>query len=229
MRSVPRAVLADRSRFRRALVDRVLSDSGVEVVGHATDPVELLDVCRATHPKVVIMDVAAEDGGLDGGFSAALTELGREGISVLVVSESAAPEHLTFVLEAGASGFLLYDTAPNQLAEAVYVLAEGGAVLDPAAARTVLRQWRRLRATGWTGGARPALTPRETDVLAGMVDGLATKAIARRLGVALKTVENHKIHIFDKLGVRTQAEAVALAIGHGLLVDATASALVGQR
>src|SRR5436305_1144934 len=67
------------------------------------------------------------------------------------------------------------------------------------------------------GGPRSNLTPRELDVLEAMSDGLATKAIASRLGVATKTVENHKVRIFDKLGVRTQAQAVSLAIGHGLL------------
>jgi len=222
VRLPPRAVLADRSLFRRGLVDRVLSDRGIEVVGHAADARELLDLCRVTRPTVVVMDISVADGDL----GTAVSEIERTAASVLVVSGDASPEHLTFVLEAGASGYLLYDSAPHQLADAVHAMAGGGAVLDPAATRTVLRQWRRLRAGGrgnW--GVRSTLTPRETDVLAGMVDGLATKAIARRLGVALKTVENYKIHVFDKLGVRTQAEAVALAIGHGLLVDASAGEL----
>jgi DNA-binding NarL/FixJ family response regulator len=82
-----------------------------------------------------------------------------------------------------------------------------------------LQQWRRLRSAPVlsAGEKRPRLTPRELEILIKMTDGLATKAIARSLGVAVKTVENHKIRIFDKLGVRTQAHAVAMAIGHGLV------------
>jgi DNA-binding NarL/FixJ family response regulator len=97
-------------------------------------------------------------------------------------------------------------------------VASGSAVLAPAAAGTILEQWRRLRESGGSGAAGlPDLTPRESEVLAAMVDGLASKAIARRLGMALKTVESHKTHIFDKLGVPTQAAAVSFAIAHGLI------------
>jgi DNA-binding NarL/FixJ family response regulator len=85
----------------------------------------------------------------------------------------------------------------------------------------LLEQWRRLRDAGRIGtvggGVSPSLTVREMDVLVAMADGLPAKAVARRLGVAVKTVENHKIRIYDKLGVRTQAHAVSLAISQGLL------------
>ena len=78
--------------------------------------------------------------------------------------------------------------------------AAGASALHPLITDTILKQWRRLRQAGavMTGvSPRSSLTPRELDVLAAMPDGLATKAIATKLGVALKTVENHKIHIFD--------------------------------
>jgi DNA-binding CsgD family transcriptional regulator len=80
------------------------------------------------------------------------------------------------------------------------------------------------------GGIPASLTVREHDVLVAMADGLPAKSIARRLGMAVKTVENHKIRIYDKLGVRTQAHAVAVAIGQGLLADRRmASADAGPR
>jgi DNA-binding NarL/FixJ family response regulator len=90
--------------------------------------------------------------------------------------------------------------------------------LNPPVVTLILEQWRRLRAQPVQFGARrrPVLTPRELDVLAAMTEGLAAKAIAARLGVALKTVENHKIRVFDKLGVRTQAHAVTVAMAYGL-------------
>ena len=86
------------------------------------------------------------------------------------------------------------------------------------AATTILDQWRRLRNEPEAAVERRAtLTAREQDVLEAMVDGLATKAIARRLGVAPKTIENHKLRVFDKLGVRTHAHAVSVALAHGLI------------
>jgi len=100
-------------------------------------------------------------------------------------------------------------------------------VLGPVATATVLDQWRKLRepARGTiTGGVASSLTVREHDVLTAMADGLPAKSIARRLGMAVKTVENHKIRIYDKLGVRTQAHAVSLAISQGLLTDGVSAA-----
>ncbi len=86
---------------------------------------------------------------------------------------------------------------------AIIAVGRGEVALNPEVLSTILHQWRRLRAQPVSVGSRrrPALTPRELDILAAMSDGLAAKAIAARLGVALKTVENHKIRIFEKLGV----------------------------
>src|SRR5207249_11530563 len=107
----------------------------------------------------------------------------------------------------------------GQVAGAGLAVRDGAAALHPVAAGTILSQWRRLR-VAQSAMTRNSLTPRESEILAAMADGHAAKAIARQLGVALKTVENHKIRIFDKLGARSQAQAVALAIGQGLLPTA---------
>jgi DNA-binding NarL/FixJ family response regulator len=141
-----------------------------------------------------------------------------------VVCDDPSPERLTRILELGASGYLRHDTTPEQVLEAVEWVAGGAAVLAPAAAATVLDQWRRQRvpaAMASSGGSLAALTAREQDVLEAMGDGLPAKLIARRLGVAVKTVENHKIRVFEKLGVHTQAQAVSMAIGQGMLANAS--------
>jgi two-component system nitrate/nitrite response regulator NarL len=149
------------------------------------------------------------------------------GTRAVIVSDDPSPERVTRILALGASGFLRHDTTPDQVVEAVQAVAGGAAVLGPQATATILEQWRRLRESGIVAGSGPdkpaVLTAREHDVLVAMADGLPAKAIGRRLGVAVKTVENHKIRIFSKLGVRTQAQAVALAITHGLLTPAAPS------
>jgi two-component system nitrate/nitrite response regulator NarL len=213
-------VLADRNALVRNVLDAVCERIGVRVVGHASTGWELLAQCQARHPTIAVTDTMLADGPVDGCLDAVMST----GAKVVVLCDDASPERLTALLERGASGYLLHDTSPEHVGDALVAIAAGAAVLHPIVTDTILQQWRRLRSAGMTGGGsapRSALTPRELEVLSAMADGLATKAIAHRLGVALKTIENHKIRIFDKLGVRTQAEAVSLAIGHSLLATAT--------
>ena len=210
-----RVVLADRSALVRDMVEAVCGRFGMQVVGEAATTWQLLALCQARHPHLVVTDAVLNDGPIE----ACLQDVLAGGSKVVILCDDRSPERLTGLLERGVSGYLLYDSAPDQVGEALVAVAGGAVALHPTIADTIVKQWRRLRQTAPSMGAaaRSALTPRELDVLAAMADGLATKAIATRLGVALKTVENHKIRIFDKLGVRTQAEAVSLAIGHSLL------------
>jgi DNA-binding NarL/FixJ family response regulator len=134
-----------------------------------------------------------------------------------VLSADPSPERLVSVLALGVFGYLSYDAGPDEVIAGVVAVAGGAVALNPTVASTVLLQWRRLRAPASASPPRwSALTPREYDVLVAITDGLAAKAVALRLGVALKTVENHKIRLFEKLGVRSQAQAVAVAVAHGL-------------
>jgi DNA-binding NarL/FixJ family response regulator len=214
-----RLVTAHRSAFIRD----VLRISGVSrrifVVGEARCAAELVAVCRSELPDVVYAQDRFDDGSE---IESALVLVLAAGARVIVVCDDPSPERLTRILTLGAHGFLRHDTSPEQVLNAVESVAAGAAVLGPAATATILEQWRRLRQPKRSianGGVTPALTPRELDVLAAMSDGLAAKSIARSLGMATKTVENHKIRIYDKLGVRTQAHAVSLAISQGLLAD----------
>jgi len=210
-----RVVLADRSRLVRGVLRRALQEEATHVVGEAASGASLVELCRAEAPHVAVVDCQLADGPIDA-FLPAVRETGTR---VVVLTADRSPERLTTLLLQGVVGYLLRDAAPAHVAECVRSVAEGGAVLDPTATWTVLEQWRRMRIDpGTVAQQRAVLTARENAVLRAMADGLATKAIARRLGVAVKTVENHKIRVFDKLGVRTQAHAVSVAIGHGLLV-----------
>ena len=192
-----------------------LADAGVLVVGETSSLDELLELCVAEQPDVVVSNCDLHGGRIDDHLDA-ISDCGSR---LLVVASHAAPERLTGLLAGGASGYLVHDSSPEAVVDAVTAVAEGDVVLHPIAASTVVDQWRRLRGQATQSNERLTLTPREVDVLAAMADGLSTKAIARRLGVAIKTVENHKTRVFDKLGVHTQAHAVGLAISQGLLAD----------
>ena len=224
-----RLITAHRSTFIRD----VLRISGVArkiyVVGEARSATELVELCRSEQPDVVYAEDRFDDGSE---IESVLVLLMATGARVIVVCDDPSPERLTRILALGAHGYLRHDTTPEQVLDAVESVAGGAAVLGPAATATVLDQWRRLRSPvrGVVGGGVPAsLTVREHDVLGAMADGLSAKSIARHLGMALKTVENHKIRIYDKLGVRTQAHAVSLAISQGLLSDRRASVDAGPQ
>ena len=216
-----RLVTAHRSTFIRDVLRLSGVARGVTVVGEARTAAELLEMCRCESPDVVYAEDSFDDGSE---IEWVLALLVTAGARVIVVCDDPSPERLTRVLELGASGYLRHDTTPMQVLDAIESVADGASVLGPAATATVLDQWRRQRkpATMAVSGQSPAaLTAREQDVLECMGDGLSAKLIARRLGVAVKTVENHKIHIFGKLGVHSQAQAVSLAIGQGMLANAS--------
>lgn len=237
-----RAVVADADQLSRNLVRIACRSAGVRVVGEARTTAEAVALCRAESPDVAVVAgglpiaLAPKPGpngeriagdcrpGVPGdppevGFVACLDEILAAGAGVVVLSEDAAPDRVADLFERGVRGYLLRDAPPAQVAEAVLAVAGGAAALSPLVAATLLDQWRWLRSRqrARAEAAGSALTPRERDVLAAMAEGLATKAIARRLGIAVKTVENHKIRVFDKLGARSQAHAVSLAIGRGLV------------
>jgi DNA-binding NarL/FixJ family response regulator len=218
--SAARVLIADPNALVRSLLRTALLQGDVTVIAETGTIAELLELCATEQPDVVVTN-SDLDGGVIDPHVIALVD---DGSRVIVLTRDPSPERLTALLAAGVSGYLLREVDPDAVVDAVHAVARGDIALHPVAASTVVDQWRRMRvsAGGSTvGNQRLALTPREVDVLAAMADGLSTKGIARRLGVAVKTVENHKTRVFDKLGVRTQAHAVATAIGQGLLATET--------
>lgn len=212
-----RVILAEPSTLVRSLLRVAIAGGRGEtmVVGETGRAAELVALVVGEQPDVVVANTDFPDGELEG----VLPELLDTGARVLVIARQASPERLTGLLAGGAAGYLVHDTAPEAVLDAVVAVGRGEVALHPVAASLVVDQWRRLRGAGNQANARLALTPREVEVLAAMADGLSNKAIARRLGVVVKTVENHKTRVFDKLGVKTQAHAVGLAISQGLLAE----------
>ncbi|MDQ4068202.1 MAG: response regulator transcription factor [Actinomycetota bacterium] len=188
--------------------------NSIEVLGIARDYEELLGRYTALRP-----DVALVADRIDGvRVEEVLDQVVALDTSVIVLSEDPSPDRLAQLLARDISGLLTHDAGPDEVVAAICAVARGEMALNPSLLTLILQQWRRLRTqpVHFGAGRRPVLTPRELDILAAMVDGLAAKAIAARLGVALKTVENHKIRVFEKLGVRSHAQAVSVAMAYGL-------------
>jgi two-component system nitrate/nitrite response regulator NarL len=206
-------VIAHRSAFIREVLRLKSSHRDVSTVGETESGSRLVELCEVERPTVVCLDTELEDGPAEGVLRSVLAT----GARVLVISADLSPERLTHLLASGVSGHLLYDVSPDQVIDAIESVAAGHCVLGPLAATVVVEQWRRLRDSGQSDAPADSLTPRQHEILAAMADGLVVKAIAQRLNISAKTVEAHKVRIFRKLGVRSQAHAVGLAIAHGLV------------
>ena len=189
-----------------------LDAGGLPVRATCRTGTHIVAACRHDQPDVVITATHLDDGPLHGHIATILQASAR----IIVVCDEPADQGVRDALLAGASGCLpLRHTDVGQIGDAVRAVAAGQAALHPSVAASVLQQWRseqrRPVSTDTT------LTPRETEVLRTICEGLTTTAAARSLGIAAKTVETHKARIFVKLGARNQAEAVAAATRHGLL------------
>lgn len=211
----PTVLIAGQNKLSRDILAKICEMRGLAVLGETTTVEGLVQSCFSLRPDVVIAADRLGDVSID----SVIPEVVAAGSRVIVLSADPSPERLTALLSQGVHGYLLYDTSPEEVSTGVMAVHRGAMAINYTVADVLVQQWRRLRNRLVSGNdpGSGALTPREREVLAVMVEGLPTKAIARRLGVALKTVENHKIRIFEKLGVRSQAQAVSVAINHGLV------------
>jgi DNA-binding NarL/FixJ family response regulator len=192
-----------------------------EVVGTAVNGSEAVRICRELRPDVVLMDVRMP--GTDGiEATRQLAGPGEGGPRILILTTFDLDDYVYDALCAGASGFLLKDVTAERLFEAVRVIAAGEALLAPAVTRRLISEFSRIRprqATPPTAmAALRELTPRETEVLRLIAEGLSNPEIAARLVVTEETVKTHVSRVLAKLGLRDRTQAVVTAYESGLVV-----------
>jgi DNA-binding NarL/FixJ family response regulator len=208
------------------------------VVGTAADGAAAVRACAELHPDVVLMDVRMP--GMDG-IEATRQVTGDSGPRVLILTTFDLDEYVFDALRAGASGFLLKDVTAERLFDAVRVVAAGEALLAPAVTRRLISEFTRMRPTvgqpsasqlgasqlgsGQPGAGRAAslaalgtLTPRETEVLRLVAEGLSNPEIAARLVVTEETVKTHVSRMLSKLRLRDRTQAVVTAYESGLVI-----------
>ncbi|MFG6199060.1 response regulator [Nonomuraea sp. JJY05] len=205
--TVIRLLIADDHPIvRDGLRGMFAGDPDFEVLGEAGDGAQAVELARALNPDVILMDLRMPR--MDG--VAAIKELARLGIAarVLVLTTYDTDRDVLPAIEAGATGYLLKDTARDELVRAVRTAARGEAVLSPSVATRLLGQVR--------APADP-LSARELEVLQLIADGATNREVATRLFISEATVKSHVLHIYTKLGVNDRAAAVAVAFRRGLL------------
>jgi len=187
------------------------------VLGTACDGGEAVRVCRDLRPDVVLMDVRMPS--LDG-IEATRQLAGDPGPRVLILTTFDLDEYVFDALRAGASGFLLKDVTAERLFDAVRVIAAGEALLAPAVTRRLISEFTRMRPVSGTlpSAVLGTLTPRETEVLRLVAEGMSNPEVARRLVVTEETVKTHVSRILAKRGLRDRTQAVGAAYESGLIV-----------
>jgi DNA-binding NarL/FixJ family response regulator len=186
------------------------------VLGTAPDGAEAVRISRELRPDVILMDVRMP--GTDGIEATRQLTGGTGGPRVIILTTFDLDEYVYDALCAGASGFLLKDVTAERLFDAVRVVAAGEALLAPAVTRRLISEFARLRPTPAAPPVTVAeLTPRETEVLRLLAEGLSNPEIAGRLVITEETVKTHVSRVLRKLALRDRAQAVVLAYESGLV------------
>ncbi len=202
-------IVDDHAVVRRGLEQVLATADGIELVGSASDGEEAVMFAATLQPDIVLMDLSMPV--LDGieatrkVLAAAAAEDRK--LRVVVLTSFTEQRRVLNALQAGASGYILKDSTPDEVIKAIHAAHGGGAPLDPTAARVLLDTQR---------AQQPAenLSPREAEVLALVATGLANKQIARRLGISERTVKAHLTSVFQQLGVTDRTQAALWAREH---------------
>ena len=197
----------DHPVVRMGLRGMLDAEPDLTVIGEASSGSEGVELALAERPDIVLMDLRMPGG--DGVEATGRILAADPRIRVMVLTTYEADRDILRAIEAGASGYLLKDATPAELADAVRAAARGETVLAPSVASTLIRQVR--------SPAPPALSARETEVLRLVAAGLTNAEIGRRLFISEATVKTHLLRTFNKLDVADRTAAVTTAMRHGLL------------
>ncbi|GGQ44597.1 response regulator [Streptomyces flaveolus] len=213
-----RVLLADdQNLVRAAFALLVASAPDMEVVGEACTGREAVELARARRADLVVMDVRMPD--LDGIGATRLIAADEDlaGVKVLVLTTYDTDENIVEALRAGASGFLVKDTRPAELLDAIRTVTAGDALLSPGPTARLIERFLRSPAPPVTDGGPDCLSERERQVLTLVARGLTNTEIADSLGLSPLTAKTHVSRIMGKLGARDRAQLVIVAYESGLV------------
>jgi DNA-binding NarL/FixJ family response regulator len=209
------AIVDDQRLFTRGLSGLVEMLPGVEVAGVAYDGEEAVALCREEEPDVVLMDISMPK--MDG--IAATREI-RDLLpqtAVVILTGHEEDEHVFEGIKAGAQGYLLKDSEPEDLSRAIHSVYAGNTIIAPDLAQKMLNTFEENRSSGSAHLAPPPLTERELEVIRALARGMSDRQIAHSLGISEKTVRNHTSNIYRKLHIFDRTQAVIYAVREGVI------------
>ena len=203
------AVVDDQRLFTKGISGLVDMLPGVEVVGVAYDGEEAITLCRKEEPDVVLMDISMPK--MDGISATREIKALLPQTAVVILTGHEEDEHVFEGIKAGAQGYLLKDSEPEDLSRAIHTVFAGDTIIAPDLAQKMLNTFE--------GGAHlaPPLTERELEVIKALAQGMSDRQIARSLGISEKTVRNHTSNIYRKLHIFDRTQAVIYAVREGVI------------
>jgi DNA-binding NarL/FixJ family response regulator len=216
------AVADDQALVRSGFVVLLRSAPDLEVIGEASNGREAVDLVMRERPDVVLMDIRMPE--MDGLEATSAIVAGATATRVLILTTFDHDEYVYGALRAGASGFLLKDTLPDDLLAAVRVVAEGDALLAPRITRRLIEQFaQHEEATPASHPALATLTEREAEVLGAVARGLSNAEIADELFMSHATAKTHVSRLLTKLDARDRAQLVVVAYESGVVKPGTSA------
>ncbi|MEM8706120.1 MAG: response regulator transcription factor [Actinomycetota bacterium] len=213
-----RVVLVDDQELvRRGFAALIEPESDLDVVGQAANGIGAIDAAFEQRPDVILMDIRMPElGGIEA--TRKITADARlEGTRVLILTTFDVDQYVYDALRAGASGFLLKDTPPQQLLDAIRIVAEGDALIAPSITKRLIEEFAARPDPDDEGGALVPLTERERDILADVGRGRTNAEIAELRFISPLTVKTHVSRILAKLEARDRAQLVVIAYETGLV------------
>lgn len=187
----------------------------IEVVGEAVDGRDAVEKTNALKPDVILMDIAMPS--LNGLEATKLVLRDNPNVRVLVLTMYESDEYLSQMLEAGAAGYVLKKVAGSELVYAIRAVHQGEAFLYPSITKRLVQDYLRRVETGEERDSFNGLTDREREVLQLVAESHTNKQIADLLHVSVRTVQNHRAHIMEKLGMHDRGELIKYAIQKGII------------
>jgi DNA-binding NarL/FixJ family response regulator len=210
------AVVDDQRLFTKGISGLVDMLSGVEVVGVAYDGEEAVALCRKEEPDVVLMDISMPK--MDGISATREIKDLLPQTAVVILTGHEEDEHVFEGIKAGAQGYLLKDSEPDDLSRAIHTVYAGNTIIAPDLAQKMLTTFEGGRHGGSsTHLAAPPLTEREFEVIKALARGMSDRQIAKSLGISEKTIRNHTSNIYRKLHIFDRTQAVIYAVREGVI------------
>lgn len=211
-------IVDDQVLVRAGFAMILSAEPDIDVIGEAGNGIEAIRLARELRPDVILMDIRMPE--MDG-ITATRELRGAPQDTcprVLILTTFDLDDYVYDALRAGASGFLLKDTPPDDLAAAIRVVAAGDSLLSPSITRKLLEEFTKTPATPTPHAGLSDLTEREVEVLGQLARGLSNAEIAGELFVSETTVKTHVSHILTKLELRDRVQAVIVAYESGLVI-----------
>lgn len=205
----------DHTIVRKGITSLLAAEADIEVVGEAEDGQEAVEKTEQLGPDVVLMDNTMPV--LNGLEATRQIKKRFPEIKVLVLTMHTTEEYIQQFLQAGASGYLIKKTAPKELVTAIHAVYRGDSYLSPAVSNVIIEGYLHQAATTTSEDSYEKLTDRERQVLQMITEGVSNREIAERLHLSVKTVNNHRMNLMDKLNIHNTAKLVKYAIRKGVI------------